>query len=251
MVYAPWGCGSCGECADGNENICRNATEAGLVVDGGYAERLRVPDVRYLAALDGLDPTAAAPLACGGLTAYRAVDHVLTGLHARGDAGRVAVIGAGGLGQFAIRYLRVLCDAAVIAVDIDPAKRDNAVAVGAHTACDPADEIAPVDAVLDFAGATATLELAARIVRRRGTVVVIGLGGGRIPFGFAAVPHEARFLTSVWGTRSQLDELLALARREPSIVQPVEVLPLSDAQLAHERLRAGQVRGRIVLVPDR
>ena len=83
-----------------------------------------------------------------------------------------------------------------------------------------------------------------------GTVVVVGLAGGRIPFGFAAVPHEARFLTSVWGSRAQLDELLALARREPTIVQPVEILPLDQAQVAHDRLRAGDVRGRIVLVPN-
>jgi D-arabinose 1-dehydrogenase-like Zn-dependent alcohol dehydrogenase len=46
-----------------------------------------------------------------------------------------------------------------------------------------------------------------------------------------------------------MDELLDLARREPTIVQPVEVLPLADAQTAHERLRAGDVRGRIVLDP--
>ncbi len=102
--------------------------------------------------------------------------------------------------------------------------------------------------MIDFAATDATLALAAGAVRRRGIVVVVGLGGGRLSFGFAAVPHEARFLTSVWGSRAQLDELLALARREPSIVQPVERLPLADAQLAHDRLRAGQVRGRLVLV---
>jgi propanol-preferring alcohol dehydrogenase len=78
MVYAPWGCGSCAECSDGLEMMCRSATEAGLVVDGGYAERVGVPDARYLAPLGDLDPVAAAPLACGGLTAYRAVQHVVT-----------------------------------------------------------------------------------------------------------------------------------------------------------------------------
>ena len=78
-------------------------------------------------------------------------------------------------------------------------------------------------------------------------VVVVGLAGGTIPFGFGAVPHEATFVASVWGSRTQLDELLDLARREPSIVQPVEVLALHDAQTAHDRLRAGDLRGRIVL----
>lgn len=253
MVYAPWGCGRCAECADGMEMICRNATEAGLVVDGGYAERMRVKDLRYLALLDGLDPVASAPLACGGLTAYRAVTHTLDVLHQRGAAGRALVIGAGGLGQFAIRSLRLLSDATVIALDRAADKRHVAIAIGAHEAVGPeegTDAIGPVDVVVDFIGVEATLITARDVVRRRGMVIVVGLGGGRIPFGFAAIPHEARFLSSVWGSRSQLDELLDLARREPTIVQPVEVLPLSQAQLAHDRLRAGDVRGRIVLVPD-
>ena len=251
MVYAPWGCGECGECADGMEMICRDATEAGLVVDGGYAERMLVKDRRYLAPLDGLDPIASAPLACGGLTAYRAVTHTLETLAARGTGARALVIGAGGLGQFAIRFLRVLSDATVVALDRAADKQRTAVEIGAHDAIGPdgAADLEPVDVVIDFIGAEATLVTARDVVRRRGTVVVVGLAGGRIPFGFAAVPHEARFLTSVWGSRAQLDELLALARREPGIVQPVETLPLDQAQLAHDRLRAGDVRGRIVLVP--
>ena len=164
----------------------------------GYA----VPDVRYLAPLDGLDPIAAAPLACGGLTAFRAVHHALPVLGVGGRPKRVAVIGAGGLGQFAIRYLRLLSDATVVAVDIDAAKRTNALGIGAAEAIGPTDELGQVDAVIDFAATDATLALAAGAVRRRGIVVVVGLGGGRLSFGFAAVPHEARFLTSVWGSRS-------------------------------------------------
>jgi propanol-preferring alcohol dehydrogenase len=250
MVYAPWGCGHCQQCADGLEMICPDATEAGLVVDGGYAERMHVADRRYLARLDGLDPVASAPLACGGLTAFRAVGHALDVLHPRGAAGRALVIGAGGLGQYAIRYLRSLSDADVTAVDLSPGKRDAALAAGAHAAVEEAADPAAFDAVIDFVGAQPTLTAAVGAVRRRGIVIAVGLGGGRVPFGFAAVPHEVRLMTSVWGSRSQLDELLALARREPSIVQPVEVLPLSQAQLAHDRLRAGQVAGRVVLVPD-
>jgi propanol-preferring alcohol dehydrogenase len=250
MVYAPWGCGRCAQCGDGLEMICPDATEAGLIVDGGYAERMSVKHRRYLAPLDGLDPVASAPLACGGLTAYRAVTHALDVLASRGAAARVLVIGAGGLGQFAIRYLRTLSDAHVTALDLAADKRATAVQIGAHDAVDTADGLEPVDVVIDFAGAEPTLVAARDTVRRRGLVVVVGLAGGRIPFGFAAVPHEARFMTSVWGSRDQLDELLALARREPSIVQPVETLPLDRAQEAHDRLRAGDVRGRLVLVPS-
>ncbi len=249
MVYAPWGCRSCAQCADGLEMMCADATEAGLFVDGGYAERMWVKDRRYLAALGDLDPIASAPLACGGLTAWRATKHGVPTLRDRSNGGRVLVIGAGGLGQYAIRYLKLLTDAHVTALDTSVDKRRVALGIGADTTIAPADEIDPCDVVIDFIGVEATLAGAVDRVGKRGLVVVVGLGGGRVPFGFGAVPHEARLMSSVWGSRDELDELLEFAHREPSIVQPVEALPLESAQTAHDRLRAGDVRGRLVLMP--
>ena len=247
MVYAPWGCGACPDCEAELEMICSDAAEAGIFSDGGYAERMAVRGARYLAPLGDLDPVAAAPLACGGLTAYRAVGHTLELLRRRGPGARATVIGAGGLGQFAIRYLRLLSDAIVVAADVSAAKRATACEIGAHEAVDPGDGIPSSDIVLDFIGADATLAQAAGSVRKRGMVVVVGLFGGRIPWGFGAWAHEVAFMNSVWGTRAQLDELLTLAAREPSIIQPVETLPFERAAEAHERVRAGDLRGRLVL----
>ena len=247
MVYAPWGCGACELCAEGVEMLCVDAKEAGIFSDGGYAERMRVPDVAYLAAIGDLDPVASAPLACGGLTAYRAVTQGLDVLRRQGRRRRALVIGAGGLGQYAIRYLRLLTDAEVGALDLSASKRATALERGAHHACGPDDDVGSFDFVIDFIGTEDTLTAAAGAVARRGLVAVVGLYGGRIPFGFGAVPHEARFMSSVWGSRAQLDELLGLAGREPSVLNPVEALPLVDAQIAHDRLRSGDVKGRVVL----
>jgi len=251
MLYAPWGCKDCAECDQGLEMICSDSTEAGLFTDGGYAERLRIPGPEYLTPLDGLDPWDAAPLACGGLTAYRAVLHGVERLRERGSRGRALVIGAGGLGQYALTYLRLLTEAHVTALDLAPTKQAIALDYGAHEATGelaasppPADRY---DLVLDFIGADSTLAIAGAHVAKGGVMTVVGLGGGTVPFGFAAVPLEARFVASVWGSRAQLDELLDLARREPTVVHAVEVLPLADAQIAHDRLRAGEVRGRVVL----
>lgn len=249
MVYAPWGCGACRQCRDGEEMICADATEAGLFTDGGYSDQMWVKDRFYLAPLDGLDPVAAAPLACGGLTAYRAVRHGLDVLHRVGERGRALVIGAGGLGQYAISYLRLMSDARVIALDTAEDKRGQAVQIGAHEAVGPDDDLAPCDVIIDFIGADVTLATAAANVARKGTVVVVGLAGGTTAFGLTSVPPESRFMSSFWGTRAEMDDLLSLARREPSLVRPVETMPLADAQAAHERLRAGQFTSRLVLIP--
>lgn len=249
MVYAPWGCRSCTQCDRGLEMMCADATEAGLFTNGGYAEQMAVKHRRYLAPLGDLDPIAAAPLACGGLTAYRAVNHGLELLRERGNDARATVIGAGGLGQYAVQYLALLSDAHITAVDIADDKLASAKTLGAHDAlhADDLGEAQVADVVLDFIGNESTLTNAAAHVARQGLCIVVGLGLGRIPFGFGAVAHEAHFMSSVWGSRSELDDLLALARYEPSLVRAVDVLPLADAQLAHERLRAGDTRGRIVL----
>jgi alcohol dehydrogenase, propanol-preferring len=85
-------------------------------------------------------------------------------------------------------------------------------------------------------------------VNRRGIVIAVGLYGGRVPFGIGAVPHEAQFMSSIWGTVPELGELIAFAHRHP-IQYTVEALPLDQAEVAHQRLRSGDAAGRLVLVP--
>lgn len=252
MVYACWGCRQpdCWACSSGQEMICPRSHEAGLVDDGGYTDRMLVPDRSYLVPLGDLDPVQVAPLACGGLTAFRAVGHTLPTLREPRQGGgrrRALVLGAGGLGQFGLQFLRQQSDAEVVVVDTAAAKRDEAVRLGADAAVAPDDLEGTFDAVVDFVGAQATLEAMGQHVARQGIAVVVGLFGGRLPFGMGAVPHEARFMTSIWGTRDQLAELLAHVAAHP-LASPVEAVALEDAQVAHDRLAAGDVAGRLVLV---
>ena len=247
MVYPCWGClkPDCWACSSGQEMICPNATEAGLFRNGGYAEKMLIKNKSYLVPLGDLDPLSAAPLACGGLTAYRAVSHTLPNLTKKS---RVLVIGAGGLGQFGIQFLKIQSDAKVIATDLSSDKLERALAVGADEVASPTELDGTFDAIIDFVGAQNTLELMAKAIARQGTAVLVGIFGGKIPFGFGAVPHEARFMTSIWGTQGQLGELLDLANKH-QLKHSVEAISLANAQEAHERLIAGTVAGRIALVP--
>jgi propanol-preferring alcohol dehydrogenase len=245
LVYTPWGCGECRFCLAGEEMICPKGREAGLFQDGGYAEYIRIPSRRYLYPLGDLDPVSAAPLGCGGLTAYRAVKHARSAL---GTGSRALVLGAGGLGQYAIQYLRLLTDASVDVADLSAEKQERALELGSEAAADPAELEGPYTAVLDFVGSDDSLANAARLVDRKGITVLVGLFGGHIPFGFGGVPHEARFMTSVWGSRDELAELIGLAQRE-RLDCAIETMPLEQAEEAHRRVRAGEARGRLVLVP--
>jgi alcohol dehydrogenase, propanol-preferring len=248
MVYAPWGCRNCWICETGHEMICPDGAEAGLFRDGGYAEQMRVTHREYLQPIGDLDPVQSAPLACGGLTAFRATKHALEALRRRGPAARALVIGAGGLGQFGIQYLRMMTDAEVWVADPAPAKQARAIELGATAAVSTDELDGRFDAIIDFVGAQPTLEAAVGHVNRRGIVIAVGLYGGRVPFGIGAVPHEAQFMSSIWGTVPELGELIAFAHRHP-IQYTVEALPLDQAEVAHQRLRSGDAAGRLVLVP--
>ncbi len=247
LVYASWGDGTCRWCRLGEEQLCARAAEPGWVRDGGYAEAVVVPSKRYLLPLGDLDPVRAAPLADAGVTAYRAVRRVLPWLAGGGTA---VVLGAGGLGQFAIQFLGHASDARVVAVDPDQAKRDQARRLGAdQTAAAGADlEPGAAVAVLDLVGSDATLAEAARLVRPTGVVMVVGEAGGRLPFGFGAVPNEAHLTTSLWGSYRDLVAVVELARAG-TLRWEVEALPLHRVNEALERLRHGRVRGRLVLTP--
>ncbi len=245
FVYTPWGCGTCRFCATGSEMICPDSHEAGMLDQGGYADYMLVPHRRYIFPLGDLDPIDSAPLGCGGLTAFRAVRHALPFL---GKGKRVLVLGAGGLGQYAVQYLALLSDAEVHVGDPDPAKCATAKTLGATAAADPSDLDGPYAAVLDFVAAQQSLENGVRLVDRQGMLIAIGLHGGRVPFGFGAVPMEAQLMTSVWGSLGDFGDLVALAQKG-QIRHVVERLPLEQAQTAHDRLRKGDVQGRFVLVP--
>ena len=126
LVY-PWmGCGKCSTCQNGNTNLCESPKSLGVFQDGGYAEHVLVPDYKFLAKIDGLDPDVAASLACSGLTAYTAIKKSLVN-----DPENILIVGAGGLGLMGVQIAKTLTNANVICADLDDQKLSSAKELGA------------------------------------------------------------------------------------------------------------------------
>ncbi|MDO8383857.1 MAG: NAD(P)-dependent alcohol dehydrogenase [Microbacterium sp.] len=256
VVFGGWGCGHCRFCLGGKEQLCNVFLWGGMGPEGGFAEYMVVPSVRELLSADGLDPVTAAPLTDAALTPYSAVKKTLPYL----IPGTTAIlIGAGGLGQYGVQFLKLLSPATLIVVDTDEHKREHARTLGADITIDPTDPDAAEQiravtgedgaaAVIDFVGIDATMALGASAVGRGGLFVLVGLAGGSFPFSFFSLPSEAAVMTSNWGTRNELEEVLALAR-SGRLISTIEQHPLEDINEVFARLAAGQIPGRAVLTP--
>ena len=256
VVHGGWGCGECRECLAGAEQRCERSVAPGFQADGGYAEAMLVPHPRHLVPLGSLDPVRAAPLADAGVTPYRAVRRADRWLV---PGARVLLIGGGGLGQFALQYLRLVPDAGrelIIGIsELSRQRLARAKELGADIGLlegGPEGWIealgGPADVVLDFVGTDETLADAAAVVAPDGLVVLVGEAGGSMPFGFDRVPIESWLTTVAWGSNDDLGSVVALAETG-KLQWDVETLPLGEVATAHSRLRAGDVPGRLVLVP--
>ena len=250
-----WGCGSCEWCIIGHEQICPTGHEAGSTREGGFAEYVLVPSPRHLVPLGDLDPVESAPLGDAGISSYAAVMRVRPYLP---GGATLMIIGVGGLGQMAVQIAREITGARIVAVDRREAQLARARELGAAetvladaNAGERTKELTDgtgAHAVLDFVGTDESLALAVQAVRQRGIVALLGLAGGKVPFGFYTQAPEAVLTTVFAGTRADLDGAVALARAG-RIHTHVTRYPLEDVNRALDDLRAGRVTGRAVLTP--
>jgi propanol-preferring alcohol dehydrogenase len=260
-VYGPWGCGRCIKCSQGKENYCVNAERLnirppGLGAPGAMAEYLLVDSARHLVPLGDLDPVQNVSLTDAGLTPYHAIKNSITKLGAGSTA---VVIGTGGLGHVGIQILRAITGARVVALDVNEEKLDLAKDVGAHEAILSNDE-APgkikdmtggqgANAVFDFVGAGPTVNIAASSAAAEADIQVVGIGGGAVPVGFGSTAYDVTVRAPYWGSRSELIEVLELARHGQVSVE-IEAFSLDEAPKAYQLLHDGEIRGRAVVVPS-
>ncbi len=247
-LVSPASCGQCADCRRGRDSACRHGRAGrGYGRDGGLARYVVAPAPRAVVRLGSLDPVEAAPLTDAGATAYHAVDRVIARLT---EGSTAAVVGAGGLGAFAVQFLRALTPARVVAVDTNPARRDLARELGAHGAEGDVAEVGGADVVLDFVGTDATIAAGLDTVRPYGAFGLVGANGGtlRRPW-FGGLPRDAEVFT--FQGSSIADVLAVVALAEAGLVRSeVDRYPLSRVDDAYAALARGELRGRAVVTPD-
>jgi propanol-preferring alcohol dehydrogenase len=244
IAWLGYTCGTCDYCVSGRENLCNSALFTGYQIDGGYATHA-VADARYCFPLpEAYDDAEAAPLLCAGLIGHRS-------LRAAADAKKLGIYGFGAAAHIVTQIARHE-GRSVYAFTRpgDEIAQEFARSLGcvwADGSNMPPPEL--LDAAIIFAPIGALIPAALKAVRKGGRVILGGIHMSDIP----AMPYRLlwgeRTIKSIANlTRQDAHEFLHMAS-QVNIKTSVNVMPMSAANEALERLRNGDVSGAIVLVP--
>ena len=255
VVVYPWlGCGECEQCRAENDPLCLAQKSLGIVRHGGFSSHVVVPHPRYLVDIGALDSAVASTFACSGITVYNAVRKAMP----LAPDEPIVLIGAGGLGLSAIAMLKAFGHRAIVSVDLDPAKREAALAAGATAAVDGGRSDAldalreaaggPVRAVIDFVNNAKTVQLGFDVLTKGGRLVLVGVAGGDFPLSLAGMIFRGLSIHSVLtGNVGDLREVTELAKAGKYRPGDVTRMPKDQANEAMLRLKRGEIVGRAVL----
>jgi D-arabinose 1-dehydrogenase-like Zn-dependent alcohol dehydrogenase len=242
------GCGACRHCGAGRETFCDDA-QTWMDLGGGNAELMLAWAEGCTALPDGLAYELAAPTFCAGFT-------VLAGLRAGQPlpGERVAILGLGGLGHLAIQYAKALGHETLALTSSDE-KCDDARDLGADDAVTVDDhpgraleDAGGADVVLCTSNSALQVSQVVTGLNPRGRLVNVGFLDGPVVLDMNDMLYTHAQVKAV--TPSDRRDLLdALAMVADGRVAPiVETFALEDHNRARERLEAGRVRYRAVLL---
>ncbi|MBB2996355.1 putative zinc-type alcohol dehydrogenase-like protein [Paeniglutamicibacter cryotolerans] len=249
-------CRDCEQCDAGLEQFCgasvgtygaRN-TRTGEYTQGGYASSIVVDCAYVLRIPDGLDPAAAAPLLCAGITTYSPMRHYGV---AAGD--RIGVLGLGGLGHTAVK-IGAAMGADVTVFTSKESKRAAALELGAARVVVTGDQEAMAEAsdtlslLIDTVAAPHDLGPFLATLRRDGALIQLGLPSGPMPPVDVGrlISRRLRYGGSLIGGIAETQEMLDFCA-EHGVVCDVEVVGADALNTAWDRMVAGDVQYRFVL----
>jgi propanol-preferring alcohol dehydrogenase len=255
VLVSSHSCGSCSYCLEGEDHNCvEGFFGRGYGRNGGLAPYVLVEHPREIIKLNKLDPREAGPLTDAGATSYHGVRRILPKLKPGSTA---VVIGVGGLGSFAVQFIKAMSPARVIAVDNNPDRLAYAKELGAdetllsdeQSAAGLAALLGPekAAAAMDFVGIDATIELGLGALRAGGAFVLVGSGGGSLnQQWYGALPKDGEVINYQGAPIQDTRAVIAMAEAG-QIRCDVDIYPFSELETAFNALVAGKLTGRAVI----
>jgi uncharacterized zinc-type alcohol dehydrogenase-like protein len=240
-------CMVCDQCMSGNHNLCPTAEGIILGRHGGFADKVRVHYGWITPLPDGVNPETAGPLFCGGITVFNPIIQ-----YDIKPTDRVGVVGIGGLGHLAVRFLSAWgCE--VTAFSSNPSKIPEIKEMGAHHVVNSRDPEAlkAIAGSLDFVLSTVNVDLDwesyLSTLRPKGKLHLVGVVPNplQIPL-FPMLMGQKSISASPLGSPATIAKMLQFAALHQ--IEPVtEFYPLEEVNEALEHLEQGKARYRIIL----
>ncbi|HUO45047.1 MAG TPA: NAD(P)-dependent alcohol dehydrogenase [Burkholderiales bacterium] len=252
-------CRHCPSCNDGLEQYCDNGWTGTYnsedriggtphkMTFGGYSDRITVDEHFVLRIPENLDPAAAAPLLCAGITTYSPLKHWKVG------AGqKVGIIGLGGLGHMGVKLAHAM-GAYVVMITTSPKKGEDARKLGADEVLVSKDAAAMQAAQNSFDFLLNTIPVGhdadpyMALLKRDATMVVVGAveplkNVSGVPFIF----RRRSMAGSLIGGLPETQEMLDFCGRH-NIVCDIEKIAIKDVNQAYDRTVKGDVKYRFVI----
>jgi alcohol dehydrogenase (NADP+) len=250
-------CRHCASCAEGLEQYCENGMtgtyggvekETGQPTRGGYSERIVVNEDYVLRVPEGLDPAAAAPLLCAGITTWSPLRHWKVG-----PGSKVGVVGLGGLGHMAVKLAHAL-GAHVVLFTTSPDKVADGRRLGADEVVISKDAAAvakhagSLNLIIDTVAAPHSLDTFLELLARDGALVLVGAPGEPHPSPavFNMIMKRRTLAGSLIGGIAETQEVLDFCA-EHGIASDIEIIPIQKIDEAYERMLKGDVKYRFVI----
>ena len=240
-------CMHCEWCMSGNHNLCLTLEQTIVGRYGGFADKVRAHEEWVIPLPEGIDPAKVSPLFCGGITVFNPIVQFNVK-----PTDRVGVIGIGGLGHMALRFLRAWgCD--VTAFSTNPDKEAEARELGANHFVNSRDSKAietvanSFDLILSTANADLDWGMYISALRPKGRLHFVGVVPNAIQaYAFPLIGGQKSLSGSPLGSPATTAKMLDFAARHG--IEPVtETFTFSQVNEAIAHLEAGKARYRIVL----
>ncbi len=249
-------CRNCANCGEGLEQYCENGwtgtynspdPHTGGHTFGGYSSHIVVDQAFVLRIPDALDPAAAAPLLCAGITTYSPLRHWKAG-----PGKKVGIVGLGGLGHMGVKLAHAM-GAHVVLFTTSMEKWEDALRLGADEVVlskDPAQmaaHAASFDFILNTVAAKIEIDPYLALLARDGTLTQVGAPAEPQPVSvFSLIMKRRNYAGSLIGGLRETQEMLDFCAKH-GLASDIEMIKMDQINEAFDRVVKGDVKYRFVV----